>query len=84
MKEKKNSPKRGGVKEKKKAEKIKWIKPAMKFNIGKLAYEPVLSLRKRNKNQKVKFDWWALIILLILLSILLIIFFIALKMRTPI
>lgn len=55
--------------------KRKNINVSMEFNPGTMKYEPVLPLRKEREN-KVSFDWKWVIILLILIT-LFFLFFIA-------
>jgi len=50
------------MKSKKKTKKIKEIKLPMKFDPGKMKYEPILAANKSETGNPVKFNWWWLII----------------------
>ena len=62
------------MKKKNTKNKLKEIKLQMKFNPGKMAFEPVLpenkNLGKKLRNNKIKVDWWILIPFIIFLIIM--------------
>ncbi len=55
----------------KKKEKIKYIKPQMRFNTGLHKFEPVLPLRKSSKKEKINigWTWWIAIAIAILIGV---------------